>query len=182
MKVESTEAGLVQSARAGDEAAWERLVRAHEPALFRLALAVLRHEEDARDACQDALAFAFRGLADFDPANRLDLWLRRIVVNRSRDVLRRRKVRRAAAHELGRMPERPPGPRDFVSDGEDRARVLRVLSGLPDEYRETLVLHLVEDRPYAELAEILDVSVNAVRIRVHRGLALVRQRLKECDP
>jgi len=163
-----------------EAAAWERLVRSHEAALYRLARAILRHEEDARDAVQDALGFAFRSPAELDPASRVDLWLRRIVLNRSRDVLRRRKVRRAAAEELRRMPEASP-LRDPVSDGEDRARILRAISLLPEEFREVLVLHLIEDRPYPELAEILDLTVNAVRIRVHRGLAIVRQRVKESD-
>src|SRR5262245_20468833 len=100
--------------------AWEALVRAHEPALQRLAAAIVRDPEDARDVCQETFrrALAQRPRAD----ERFDLWIRRIAVNASRDVLRRRGVRHAAADELARMPPRPARPEDLAIAREDRER------------------------------------------------------------
>lgn len=166
----------VSWARTGHAQAWTEIVRAHERDLFRLAAAILRNDEDAQDVCQEAFHAALQNIADFDPAGRLDLWLRRIVINRARDILRRRKVREATPEELSELP---PPPDRILSDREDHARVRQVMEQLPMQLREALILHLVEDRPYPELAQILDVSVNAVRIRVHRALAMIRTLIVE---
>jgi len=170
---------LLRRARAGDAAAWSDLVRAHEPALTRLAAAIVRDDEDARDVCQETLRRAIAQLPALDDAERFDLWIRRIAVNAARDVLRRRGVRHAVADELARMPPRPARPEDLAVAREDRDRLRRALDRLPMELREALVAHLVEDRDYRELAAILDLTVNAVRIRVHRALARLRELLKE---
>lgn len=172
----------VLRAQAGERGAWDALVRAQEPSLLRLAGAILRDSEDARDVCQEALRRAFEQLNAFDTLNRFELWLRRIVINCARDLLRRRGVRRAAADELSRLPAPPPPPEDVIAVREDRERLQRALARLPIELREALVAHLLEDRDYRELAEILDLSVNAVRIRVHRALARMRELLKEMSP
>jgi len=175
----SSEVDLVRRAQAGDAAAWSALVQSHHAALYRLAWAILRHEEDARDMCQDAYHRAFLCLSEFSSENRLDAWLKRIVVNRCRDWLRKKAVRAAAAEELTRMPEGDPAPQTIVSGRESRDKILRALDRLPLEFREVLVPHLLEDLSYADLAELLEVSVNAVRIRVHRGLLRLRELVGE---
>lgn len=169
----------IAKARAGDAAAWAALVREQEPALLRLASAILRDRDEARDVCQDAFRQAFTRLAELDPSARFDLWIRRIAINRARDVLRRRGVSTASAGELGSMPESAPAPEEALGLREDRERLHRALQRLPIELREVIVAHLLEDRTYRELAEIFELTVNAVRIRVHRALARLRELMRE---
>ncbi len=177
--VAERDAQLVARASAGDRAAWDDIVRAHEPALIRLTAALLRDRDEARDVCQETFKTAFGRLGDFEPGTRLDLWIRRIAINRARDVLRRRGVRHATEQELSRMPEHAASPAEILSDREDRLRLERALHALPIDFREALVAHILEDRDYRELAEMLGLSVNAVRIRVHRAFARLRELMKE---
>lgn len=167
----------LERARLGDGAAWIHLMHLHQGSLLRLAGAILRDEEEAKDVGQEVFRQAFQRLADFPAEGRLDLWLRRIAINLCRDLLRKRKVRQAAAEQLDAAPA-PPAD-EVLSGRESREAILRALERLPVEHREVLVAHLLEDRTYSELAEMLDLSVNAVRIRVHRGLAALRALVKE---
>lgn len=174
------EAERVPAARAGDPLEWERLVKTHYASLHRLALAILRHAEDAQDVCQESFHQAFLKLSEWRGDSRFDLWLKRIVINRCRDLLRKRRVRNEAAGELARELEVPPlSPETILTGRESVDRILRGLDRLPAEFREVLIPHFLEDLPYGDLAQLLDISVNAVRIRVHRGLARLRELIEE---
>jgi RNA polymerase sigma-70 factor (ECF subfamily) len=160
--------------------AWDRVVEIHYDSLFRLALAILRHEEDARDACQEAFHQAFLKLSEWRGECRLDMWLKRIVINRCRDLLRKRQVRHLAADDLARDAELCRlSPETILTGRESLERILRSMDLLPIEFREVLIAHFLEDLPYGDLAQILDISVNAVRIRIHRGLSRLRELIKE---
>ena len=87
-------------------------------------------------------------------------------------------MREARPSEPEALPE-PSRAESLLTGKEDRERILAALDRLPLESREVLVSHLLEDRSYGELAEVLDLSVNAVRIRVHRALARLRELLSE---
>jgi RNA polymerase sigma-70 factor (ECF subfamily) len=171
---------LITAARTGNAVAWERLVKVHHASLSRLALAILRHKEDAQDVCQEAFHQAFLKLSEWRGECRFDLWLKRIVVNRSRDVLRKRRVRLEATGELAReLDEAPLSPEMILSGRESVERILRGMDRLPMDFREVLIPHLLEDLPYGTLAELLNITVNAVRIRIHRGLARLRELIEE---
>jgi RNA polymerase sigma-70 factor (ECF subfamily) len=171
---------LVSAARTCDAAAWDRLVEAHYASLNRLALAILRHAEDAQDACQEAFHQAFLKLSEWRGDSRFDLWLKRILVNRCRDFIRKRRVRIEAAGDLARELDVPPlSPETILTGRESVDRILRGLDLLPAEFREVLIPHFLEDLPYGDLAHLLDITVNAVRIRVHRGLARLRELIEE---
>jgi RNA polymerase sigma-70 factor (ECF subfamily) len=177
------EADALARARAGDPRAWQLLFQMHAEALLRLATAVLRHEEDARDVCQETFQQAILKLPEWNGEGRFDLWLKRIVINRSRDLLRKRRVRQVAAEDLSRERDVPPlSPEFILSERESADRILRGLDRLPPEYREVLIPHFLEDLRYPELAELLEISVNAVRIRIHRGLARLREMIQEDVP
>jgi RNA polymerase sigma-70 factor (ECF subfamily) len=179
------EAILLARLRAGDESAFEELVRANGARLLATARRFLRLEEDARDTVQEALLHAFRALPRFAGEARLSTWLHRIVINAALMRLRARKRRPeesiddllphfdAEGHRLG------DGPEPVLADGaleraELRARVRRAIAALPEGYRTVLELRDVEDLDTNETARLLGISEAAVKTRLHRARQALR--------
>lgn len=187
----AAEATLLARLRAGDERAYEALVRTETKHLLAVARRLLRNEEDAQDAVQQAFLSAFRALPAFNGESRLTTWLHRIVTNAALMKLRSR----------GRRPEESIEdlmPR-FMDDGhhveqfsawtqpadarmmtrETRRRVREAIDRLPDAYRTVLLLRDIEELSTDETARMLNLNANTVKIRLHRA----RQALvKLLDP
>jgi RNA polymerase sigma-70 factor (ECF subfamily) len=183
------EATLIAQLRAGDEAAFEQVVRQYGGRLLAVARRIVGTEEDARDVVQDAFMNAFKSLDRFEGNAKLSTWLHRIAVNAALMKLRTRK----------RKPEQPidtmlPG---FNEDGhfeerfqsweepvdkalereENRQLVRQQIDALPDSYRTVLVLRDIEGLDTEETARVLDTTPNAVKIRLHRARAALRTLL-----
>jgi RNA polymerase sigma-70 factor (ECF subfamily) len=183
------EAALLEALRRGDAAAFERWVRESTPRLLAVTRRLLGDEDEARDAVQEAFLSAFRALDGFQGGSRLSTWLHRIAVNAALMRLRRRR----------RRPEEPIEERlpHFLADGhfaaapapwrergdarleqqELRARVRAAIDGLPEGYRNVLLLRDIEELDTAEVAEILDLTTGAVKTRLHRARAALREAL-----
>lgn len=175
------EAILVSRLKAGDEAAYHELVRSHGGRLLAVAVRILRNREDARDAVQDAFISAFRALHGFTGEARLSTWLHRIVVNAS--LMKLRSRRRTPEdpiedllprfHEDGHRVD--PGEAweartdDEIEREERRAIVRAAIDRLPDSYRTVLLLRDIEELDTRESAQLLGISENAVKIRLHRA-------------
>lgn len=183
------DAELVTRLRAGDESAYEALVRRHGPRLLATARRLLRQEEDARDAVQDAFLQSFRGLDRFQGDARLSTWLHRIVVNASLMKLRtrRRKPESPIDDLLPRFREdghqaEPAAPWRDTAHGrlerrETRDLVRRGIDALPETYRTVLVLRDIEGLDTAETSQALGIGAEAVKTRLHRARQALRQIL-----
>jgi len=183
------EAALVARLRAGEEAAFAELVKAQGGRLLAVAQRMLRNEEDARDAVQDAFLSAFRALDRFDGAARLSTWLHRIVVNAALMKLRtRRRKPESSIEEL--LPTfledghaaQPSVPWRDASEGEldrreTRELVRRSIDALPETYRTILLLRDVEELDTGEAARLLGVTTNAAKTRLHRARQALRALL-----
>jgi len=183
------EATLVAQLRAGDEAAFEQVVRSYGGRLLAGARRIVNSEEDARDAVQDAFLNAFRSLDRFEGNAKLSTWLHRIVVNAALMKLRTRKRKPEQSIE-GLLPS-------FLDDGhheerfqswdepvdklmeraENRELVRRQIDALPEGYRTVLVLRDIEGLDTEETAKVLGLSVNATKIRLHRARQALRTML-----
>ncbi len=183
------ETDLVARLRAGDDAAFEELVRTYSPRLLAVAHRIVGNEEEARDVIQDAFLNAFRSLGNFHGDARLSTWLHRIVVNSALMKLRTRK----------RKPEESIEPLlpAFLADGhyaekfsswgeqadvalsraETQELVRRHIDQLPDSFRTVLVLRDIEGLDTEETARVLGTTPNAVKIRLHRARAALRTLL-----
>lgn len=184
----NVESALLARLRAGDEKAYEELVRSESRHLLAVARRLLRNEEDAQDAVQQAFLSAFRALPAFNGQSRITTWLHRIVTNAALMKLRTR----------GRQPE--DSIEDllptFLEDGhhteqfsewalpaearlirlEARAHVRTAIDALPDSYRTVLLLRDIEELSTEETAQTLGVTTNTVKIRLHRARqALLKQ-------
>ena len=181
------EAALLAALRAGDDVAYERMVSRHGGRMLAVARRLLRSEDEARDALQEAFAQAFRGLPGFAGQSRLGTWLHRIVVNAALLRLRSRRRRPEEpiepllpvfaedGHTVRRFVEWRGDPEQLAGREQVRSRVRATIDRLPETFRTVLVLRDLEELDTAEVADRLGVTTNAVKIRLHRA----RQALRE---
>jgi len=184
------EASFLQQLKDGDPAAFERLVRREGPRLLQVARRILRDEEEARDAVQDAFLSAFKALPGFDGACRVSTWLHRIVVNAALMKLRRARCRPEAridellpdfdetGHHRRFVGEWPELPDHALLRRERAARVRACIDQLPDAYRTVLLLREAEERSTSEVAELLGTSEGAVKVKLHRARQALRTLLE----
>jgi RNA polymerase sigma-70 factor, ECF subfamily len=162
---------LVQRAQAGDRAAFEVLMEHRIDRTYRTARAILGNEADARDATQDAFLNAWSQRRRLRDPARFDAWLGRIVVNSCREALRgrrRRAVREIAASDLFDPVESLSAPGRAADERAASIDAIeRAFERLPADDRALLVLHHLESRSLAEIADTLEVSVGAVKSRLH---------------
>jgi RNA polymerase sigma-70 factor (ECF subfamily) len=184
------ETSLLDGLRRGDDAAYTALVERHAGRMLATARRLLRNDEDARDAVQEALIAATRAIDEFEGGARLSTWLHRIVVNAA--LMRMRSARRRReepiddllptfdeeGHRIGAGPEWPSGADALVEREETRALVRRSIDRLPDAYRVVLQLRDLEDLDTQEVADLLSISPNAVKVRLHRARQALRTLLE----
>lgn len=183
------EAALLARLRAGEDRAYDELVAATGGRLLAVAQRMLRDEQEAQDAVQEAYLSAFRSLGKFDGRSALSTWLHRITVNaclmrlRSR---RRRPVRTVddllpqfAEDGHARAPSRPwkAGPAGGMQADELHALVRARIEELPDSYREVVMLRDLVGLDTEETAEVLGVSISAVKTRLQRARQALRALL-----
>ncbi len=177
---------LVEQLRAGNEAAYEQLVRIHGGRLLAVAQRYLRNEDDARDAVQEAFLAAFRSIDRFREGARVSTWLHRIVVNASLMKLRsrRRKPERSIEEMLpgfledGHL-EQPVSewqkpPEEQAAQAQLRVLLLEKIHELHEGYRNVLLLRDIEELDTEETARALDLSPGAVKTRLHRARLALR--------
>jgi RNA polymerase sigma-70 factor (ECF subfamily) len=180
-------------ARKGDRAAFGRLVRLHQRRVYGAILHILGNHHDADDVAQETFVRAYRGLGTYDGRAELSTWLYRIAINTALNHLRSQKRvaavaqagADAAAHEGGRpehlgVAERTP--HEWAEIGEELKRVLEEVAALSTPLRVTLVLATVEQLPYKQIAEVLDVPEGTVAWRVNEARRLLRERLSQAAP
>ncbi len=183
------DADLVARLQAGDEQAFEQLVREHGPRMLAVARRLLPQEQDAQDAVQDAFLSAFRSIDRFQEKSKLATWLHQIVVNAALMKLRRRSRRPektledfTPAFQQDGRPETTPSRwavsfDTAVADRETREVVRRGVAQLPDDYRAVLVLRDLEGYSTKETAELLQISDANVKTRLHRARHALRTLL-----
>ena len=183
------ETPLIAQLRAGDEAAFEQVVRQYGGRLLAVARRIVGTEEDARDVVQDAFLNAFRSLDRFEGNAKLSTWLHRIAVNAALMKLRTRKRKPEQSIDTllpgflddGHFEERFQSweePIDHAMERqENRDLVRKKIDELPDSYRTVLVLRDIEGLDTEETANMLGLSVNATKIRLHRARQALRSML-----
>lgn len=183
------EPALVAALRAGDAQAFETLVRNQTMPMLRVARRMLRSEEDARDAVQEAFVSVVRAIGRFEAGSMLTTWLHRIVVNAC--LMKLRAMKRRPTEDIEEyLPT-------FKEDGHQNetnvpwvetaetvlqrtelcALVRSCIDRLPDTYRVVLLLRDIDELSTEEAAEMLGVTPNAVKVRLHRARQALRTLL-----
>ncbi len=187
-----TDAEAVARARQGDHEGFRVLVERYQGRAFRLARRVLRDEELARDAVQEALLKAYASLSRFEGRSSFYTWLYRLVMNQCLDLKRRDKSNRHVDWDDGDPVEAaaasapPPevagvpfAPAAEVMRKELRDHVAAAIEQLPDEARRTLLLREVDGLSYAEIAKAMEIPKGTVMSRLHYARRRVREILVE---
>jgi RNA polymerase sigma-70 factor (ECF subfamily) len=174
---------LLTAARAGDPGALDTLLRQVQPRIYRFGLRMCRDEEDAKDVLQETLFAAARSLRGFRGGSSLSTWLYAIARG---FCIKKRRRSRFAGEEVslsGRSPALAlpdPGPPldEALAGREVEQAVEQAIRALRPAYREVLLLRDVEGLTAPEVAEILGLRVEAVKSRLHRARAAVREHLR----
>jgi RNA polymerase sigma-70 factor, ECF subfamily len=191
-----TERELVRRAQAGDQFAYEELVRIHQPRLLAVIGGIMRRSEDVEDVAQQALLKAYLSLKRFDLRSAFGTWLYKIAVNECWDYFRKKKVRplvyeSSLSDEQIRQMEGLPEDREgsFSHSGVDAARraeqrdlLDRLLVELDEQDRAMLVMKEVAGFTVEEIGDVLDLNANTVKVRLFRArgrlVEIFRRRLK----
>jgi RNA polymerase sigma-70 factor, ECF subfamily len=172
---------LLAALKAGEEWAFEMLVRVHSGRLLAVARRFMRNEHDAQDVVQAAYLSAFGALADFEGASQLSTWLHRIVVNTSLMKLRSRRRKpeesieallpafQADGHHLEQFSDWAAPADQLLEQAETRGIVRQCIDELPENYRAVLMLRDIEELSTQEVADVLGLTVTAVKVRLHRA-------------
>ena len=163
---ESADAPLVEAVRRGDRDSFARLYDLYGPMVHGILLARVPFDE-VDDLAQDVFLLAFKKIQSLREAGAFGGWLAMIARNRAVDFHRRKR-------ETEELPENLTQARSMDSEA---AEALRLIRTLPDAYRETLVMRLVEGMTGPEIASLTGLTPASVRVNLHRGMKLLREKL-----
>lgn len=170
---------ITRRAQGGDRQAFDWLMQRHLKAVYNLVLGMLAGDrETAQDLVQDTFLSAFRSLAQFRRESRIATWFHRIAVNK---VLNYRSRRRWKAIDLDKSPEvadLSPQPGQHLEEAELQSLMHKAVAELPETLGSVFVLRELQKKSYEEIAEILETTPEAVRVRLHRAKKELLKRLK----
>jgi len=183
---------LVRRIKRGDEQGFREMVDRYNARVYSLAYGVLRNSEDAEEATQDAFLTLYRKIGTFDEAKKFFSWFYRVALNAAYSRARRRKPGvtvsiddylprfkedgHAATVELAALAE---GAEDEAIARNLAERAEGFIADLPKAYRDAIWMVDVEEMKPADVAEVLRISLAALKSRLHRARLYVRQRLLE---
>jgi RNA polymerase sigma-70 factor (ECF subfamily) len=181
---DDTDHRLLDRARSGDRQALEQLLERHESQVYRFGMKMCRDPEDARDVLQDTLLAMARSVRDFRGASSISTWL--YTIARGACIKKRRRSKFAPKHESSldaadvqaqELSDGRARPDDILASKEVERALGAAIDALEPMYREVLVLRDAEGLTAKEVSEVLGVSVEAVKSRLHRARLEIRQRV-----
>lgn len=174
MAGEPSDGAVVRDVLAGNAEAYRVLVERYRKAFGRYAVSLLGDPDSAADAVQEAFIRAYDGLAGCREPDRFGAWFFRILQNQCRNALARRKE----TVEAGQVPLMARERADGEVERSELGGALRTaLAALTAEQREAFVMKHVDGRSYEEMAQLLGVGVDALKMRVHRARDALREML-----
>lgn len=186
----ATDQDVVQRARGGEEAAYRELLHRYERPVFSLVYRMVRDRAQAEDVAQEAFVKALNALDTYRPEFKFSSWLFKIANNAAIDHLRRRQLDTLSldggpdATTPQEVEETRPivaakgeTPLQEVEARELGSAIEQAIGKLRPEYRACIILRHIEDRPYEEIAEILDLPLGTVKTYIHRARAELKEIL-----
>jgi len=187
-----TDSQLVARLKRGEEAAFEEILRRYELKVYSMARGLTRNEEDAQDAMQDAFLSVFKNIGRFKEESSLSTWIYRIAANAALMKIRKRRqddktVRiddympsfDETGHRVAVVPDWHPAVDQLLLNKELGELLKGWIAELPAEYRTVLLLRDQEGLDNEEVAAILNLSIPAVKSRLHRARIYLRERAKK---
>lgn len=178
---------LIDQLRNNDPIACKMLVERHGVLVFNTALGLLQHRSDAEDMAQEVFAYAFQSVGKFRGEAKVSTWLYRITLSKSLDFLKAKKRAKrfgflqsifesdGAKLAVDKAHFQHPG---VLMENKERAQILFLaIEKLPDNQKTAFVLHKMEDLPYSEIAEVMELSLASVESLLFRAKQNLRQHL-----
>jgi RNA polymerase sigma-70 factor (ECF subfamily) len=186
--IDSEEDKLVAAARAGDPDAFAKLIMSHADMVFRATHRITRHREDAEDAVQESIVNAFVHLASFTGASRFSTWLTRIAINAALMRLRKKRLSREEPMEepkgeawlplFGEAIDTSMNPEELYAKHEHDRIVREAVRKLRPSLRKTVEVHGLKENTLQETAQILGISMGAVKARLFHARTELRRELR----
>ena len=178
---------LIQQAAAGDPSAFEALVLRYQTQVYNLALRMVGNEADAQDLAQEAFVRAWRALSSFQFSSQFSTWLYRLTSNICIDFLRAQKKRKHISltvlqddeHQQWDMPDTKPLPEDKMIVSEEHEALAAAIASLDPEYRQVLILRIVDDCSYQQISQIMGIREGTVKSRLSRARDQLRKKLAQ---
>ena len=170
--MEDQELLWLEQARRGDQTAFSRLVEAYQRPVYNLCYRMLSNAPEAEDAAQETFVRMFTKLHTYQAERKLSSWVLSIASHYCIDRLRRRRGQWLSLDEESMattLPSHSRGPEAMALREEARDEVQRLVDALPPAYRVPLVLRYWYDLSYIEIAEVMGLTVQAVKSRLHRA-------------
>lgn len=171
---------IIERCQKGERKAFQDLYNLYAKAMFNISVRILNDSNEAEEVLQDAFLKAFEKIDTYDRKYAFGVWLKRIVINRSLDVLKKRKVKFVQMDEA-----------DFRDEEQDEESIYDVeavkkcILELPDGYRTILTLFVFEDYSHKEIAEHLNISEGTSKSQYNRAkkklIELVKQKMVSHD-
>lgn len=187
---------MIAAILTGDTRLFHELIRPYERRVFAMAVSLLHNEADAEEIAQEAFLKAFRKLASFRGEASFSTWLITITLNEARSRLRRKAL--VPMESLDGTTDEPVAispallrdwkeiPSEALERQEIRLILQEAIAGLPLIYREVFLLRDVEELTIKEAADVLEISIASIKVRLHRARMMLQKqlapRLKEMNP
>lgn len=183
-----SDVSLVEKFKCGEISAFEEIISRYEAKIMNLALRFTRNQEDAEEVMQDVFTTVYRKIDGFRGQSAFSSWLYRIVVNAAFMKLRKKKQNQTIS-----MEDLAPAVKQYCIERDNLAQahshsvavarelqevLQKAIDKLPDQYRAVFVLRDVDGLSNQETGEILDLSIPAVKSRLHRSRIMLRKRLQ----
>jgi RNA polymerase sigma factor (sigma-70 family) len=166
---------LIDRCRYGDSRAQTEIYRLFYKGMYNVCLRIIGNPADAEDAMQEAFLNAFRKIDTYQGKVSFGAWLKKIVINRSLDYLKRKRIKfEEVSEKTGGWEDTDPLWHDIDLD-----RIKKAIQSLPDGYRVVLSLHLIEGYDHEEIGDILHISNSASRTQYMRAKNRLRELLKD---
>lgn len=183
-----TDTALVEEVRAGSMEAFEELISRYESKVYNLAMRFCRNQEDAEEVVQDVFSTIYSKLDGFRGQSQFSSWMYRIIVNAAFMKLRKRKQQHTVsiedlAPQIRQTCLEQDNPilhrSDSITQNNELRQILdKAIGRLPAQYRAVFVLRDVDGLSNQEVSEILDLSIPAVKSRLHRSRLMLRRKLQ----
>jgi RNA polymerase sigma-70 factor (ECF subfamily) len=177
-KVQSVDIATIHACQRGDREAFRRIYEACHRKVYGLAYRYTNDPQEALDLSQEIFLRIHTHIADFRGECALETWIYRVATNTIIGALRKSRRNEQLVEEIETHPDTAPLPEACLEGQEMERRIERAIIELPESQRMAFVLVAVERRPYAEVADILDLRTEAVRMRVSRARKTLRATLK----
>lgn len=178
---------IIQRAIVGDTGAFEQLVVRYQTQVYNLAYRMVNQEADAQDLAQEAFIRAWRALSSFQFSSQFSTWLYRLTTNICIDFLRAQKRNKTVSMTVLQdeeaqqwdMEDAAPLPEEQMIDREQHDAMEQAIAELDEEYREVLILRVVNECSYQQIAQVLDIREGTVKSRLSRAREQLRKKLSQ---